>query len=454
MKSRLLIVDDHKPVLKALTQLLEQEFDEVTAISNPNQLPSLVKETSYDVILLDMNFSAGINSGNEGIYWLTRILKIDPLIVVVMITAYGDVELAVRAIKEGAADFVLKPWDNQKLVATLQAALKLRKSNLAIRDYQEKQTHLVEEIDKPYSQLIGNSPEFLKVLYEVKKVAKTDANVLILGENGTGKELIAREIHRQSKRANHLLINVDMGAITESLFESEMFGHVKGAFTDAKSERAGRFEVASGGTLFLDEIGNLSLSMQAKLLTAINNREIVRVGSSRPVQTDIRLICATNRNLKEMVANDLFREDLYYRINTIEIKLPPLRDRMEDISVLAMHYLNEYVTKYQKPLLKISSKAIDKLKNYSWPGNIRELRHTIEKAVILTESEIIKPEDFILSSSSRQNLISNKTLTLAELEQQAIVNALENCRGNVLKAAKVLGLARQTLYNKMARYGL
>ncbi len=454
MNSRLLIVDDHKPVLKALTQLLEQEFDEVTAISNPNQLPSLIKEGSYDVILLDMNFSAGINTGNEGIYWLNRILKTDPSTVVVMITAYGDVDIAVKAIKEGAADFVLKPWDNEKLIATLQSALKLRRSKIEIKNYQEKQSHLVEEIDKPYSRLIGNSPEFIKVLNEVKKVARTDANVLILGENGTGKELIAREIHRQSKRSAQLLINVDMGSLTESLFESEMFGHVKGSFTDAKTDRAGRFEVASGGSLFLDEIGNLSLSMQAKLLTAINNREVFRVGSSRPVQIDIRLICATNRNLKDVVANDLFREDLYYRINTIEITLPPLRDRSGDIALLAGNFLQEFAAKYQKPLLKFSSKAIDKLANYYWPGNIRELRHTVEKAVILTDTDIIKPEDFVLTSSGKQNFVLTKSMTLAELEKQAIINALDNNRGNVLKAAKELGLARQTLYNKMMKYRL
>lgn len=454
MRSGILIVDDHKSVLKALTQLLEQEFDEVTAIANPNQIPSLVKDEGFDVILLDMNFSAGINTGNEGIYWLSRILKIDPLAVVVMITAYGDVELAVKAMKEGATDFVVKPWDNQRLITTIQSAYKLRKSKIEIKNYQEKQSHLIEEIDKPFSRPIGKSPVFLKILNEAGKVAGTDANVLILGENGTGKELIAREIHRQSKRSRQLLVNVDMGSITETLFESEMFGHVRGAFTDAKTDKAGRFEIASGGTLFLDEIGNLSLSMQAKLLTAINNREIIKVGASRPLPVDIRLICATNRDLKSMVTSDLFREDLYYRINTIEITLPPLRERTEDIELLAGHFLQEYALKYNKPMLRFSPKAVDKLQKHHWPGNIRELRHTVEKAVILTESDIIRPEDFLLSTQSRQPLLSTKPISLAEMEKQAIIKSLENNRGNVLKAAKELGLARQTLYNKMGKYNL
>ncbi|MBN2347598.1 MAG: sigma-54-dependent Fis family transcriptional regulator [Bacteroidales bacterium] len=454
MGTKLLLADDHKPVLKALTQLLESEFDDVKAITNPNLIPGLVKEENYDIILLDMNFSAGINTGNEGIFWLNRILKIDPLAVVVMITAYGDVELAVRAMKEGATDFVIKPWDNEKLIATLQSAYKLRKSKIEIRNYQEKQSHLVNEIDKPFNQLIGNSPGFLKILNEVKKFAKTDANVLILGENGTGKELVAREIHRQSKRSKELLITVDMGAIAETIFESEMFGHVKGAYTDAKNERAGRFEIASGGTLFLDEIGNLSLSMQAKLLTALNNREIYKVGASKSIPIDIRLICATNKDLKNWVINDLFREDLYYRINTIEITIPPLRERREDIVELAGHFLKEYATKYQKPLLKFNAKTINKLIKYHWPGNIRELRHAVEKAVILTESDIIRPEDFLLSSQSKKDLTSPKPISFVELEKQAIINALDNNRGNVVKAAKELGLARQTLYNKMGKYKL
>ncbi len=454
MNSKLLIVDDHKPVLKALTQLLEQEFEEVMAIANPNQIPSLIEEENFDVILLDMNFSAGINTGNEGIYWLNRILKTDPLAVVVMITAYGDVELAVKAMKEGAIDFVLKPWDNEKLIATLQSAYKLRRSKIEITNYQKKQSHLVEEIDKPFNQLIGSSPAFMKVLNEVGKVAKTDANILILGENGTGKELIAREIHRESKRSKELLINVDLGAITETLFESEMFGHVKGAFTDAKTDRTGRFEIASGGTLFLDEIGNLPLSMQAKLLTAINNKEIYKVGASKPMPVDIRLICATNKDVKSLVENNLFREDLYYRINTIEIILPPLRERKEDIEILAEHFLQEYATKYHKPLLRFNAKAIDKLHKYHWPGNIRELRHAVEKAVILTDSDIITQEDFLLTSPSKNAFISNKSMSFAELEKQAIINALENNQGNVLKAAKELGLARQTLYNKIEKYNL
>jgi DNA-binding NtrC family response regulator len=454
MKTKLLIVDDHKPVLKALTQLLEQEFDEVTTIANPNQIPNLVGKENFEVILLDMNFSTGINTGNEGIYWLNRILKIDPLAIVVMITAYGDVELAVKAMKEGATDFILKPWDNDKLAATLQSALKLRQSKIEVRNYKNKQTHLKEEIDKRFNQLIGNSAAFTEVLKTVKKVAKTDANVLILGENGTGKELIARQIHRLSNRANEVFINVDIGAITESLFESEMFGHKKGAFTDAKTERSGRFEAASTGTLFLDEIGNLSLSMQAKLLTAIQNREIFKVGSNKPIPVDIRLICATNKNIKEMVAENLFREDLYYRINTVEILLPSLQDRKDDIILLVGHFLKEYSLKYEKPLLKFNSKALDKLMNYHWPGNIRELRNAVEKAVILSESHIIKPEHFLLTSLFRRTHHVTEPLTFDEIEKQSIINALENNHGNIAKTAHELGLARQTLYNKIEKHNL
>jgi len=454
MKGKLLIVDDHKQVLKALMQLLEPEFETITGISNPNQITSCLKKEEFDVILLDMNFSAGVNTGNEGIFWLNSILKSDPSAVVVMITAYADVDLSVRAIKEGATDFVVKPWDNHKLITTLQAAYKLRQSKVENKNLRNKQKQINKVISKQYEPLIGKSPAMQKVLQLVGKVAKTDANVLVLGENGTGKELIVKEIHNLSRRADEALVTVDVGTITETLFESELFGHVKGAFTDAKEDKTGWIETASGGTLFLDEIGNLSLSMQSKLLTAIQNRVIYKVGSSTSIPFDVRLVCATNKNLTEMVAKNLFREDLFYRINTIVIELPPLRERGEDIILLAEHFLKEYATKYEKFALKFSSKSHDKLIKYDWPGNVRELRHTIEKAVILCDSDIIKPEDFLISGTIQPIPLFQKPSTFAEIEKQAIQNALNNNDGNVLKASRELGLARQTMYNKMQKYNL
>lgn len=454
MNGKLLIVDDHKQVLKALVQLLEPEFDSITSLSSPNQIISSMNSEAFDVILLDMNFSAGVNTGNEGLYWLRRILKTDPLASVVMITAYADVNLAVTAIKEGATDFVVKPWDNQKLVTTLQAAGKLRQTKLENKMLRDKQKQINKGISKQAVPMIGKSPAMNSVLQVMQKVARTDANVLVLGENGTGKELLVREIHNRSRRADEPFISMDVGSITESLFESEMFGHVKGAFTDAKEERTGWFETASGGTLFLDEIGNLSLTMQSKLLTAIQNREIYKVGSKTPVPIDIRLICATNKNLEEQVAKNLFREDLFYRINTIVIELPPLRDRGEDIVLIAEHFLREYAGKYGKIGLKFSSKALDKLMKYNWPGNVRELHHTIEKAVILCEADVITPEDFMLSPVSPPIIAGHKPLTFSEIEKQAVQAALNHHYGNVVKAAKELGLARQTMYNKMQRYNL
>ncbi|MBK8881736.1 MAG: sigma-54-dependent Fis family transcriptional regulator [Bacteroidales bacterium] len=454
MKGKLLIVDDHKQVLKALIQLLEPEFESITGISSPNQIMSHLSNDEYDVILLDMNFSAGVSTGNEGIYWLNRILKSDPLAAVVMITAYSDVNLAVRAIKEGAADFVVKPWDNNKLIATMQSASKLRKSKIENKKLRDRQKQINKTIIKQDGPLIGRSPEMGGVLQVIKKVGKTDANILVVGENGTGKELIVKEIHRNSRRADEVFISIDIGTITESLFESEMFGHIKGAFTDAREDKTGWFETASGGTLFLDEIGNLSLTMQSKLLTAIQNRVIHKVGSKTPIPFDIRLVCATNKNLEEMVSKNLFREDLYYRINTIVIETPPLRDRGEDIVLLAEHFLKEYADKYEKYYLKFNSKTLDKLMKHNWPGNVRELRHTIEKAVILTDSEILMPEDFIISQSPSQQLHHVKQQTFAEIEKQALQNALSNNNGSVLKASKELGLARQTMYNKMQKYNL
>jgi DNA-binding NtrC family response regulator len=454
MKGRLLIVDDHKQVLKALIQLLETEFESITGIPNPNQIINIIKKEEIDLILLDMNFSAGVNTGNEGIFWLNAILKSDPSAVVVMMTAYADIDLAVRAIKEGATDFVVKPWDNNKLITTLQAAFKLRQSRVENKKLREKQRQINKGINKQVDPVIGTSPAMEKVFQVLAKVAKTDANVLVTGENGTGKELIVREIHNNSRRADEVFISVDIGSITESLFESEMFGHVKGAFTDAREDKTGWFETASGGTLFLDEIGNLSLTMQSKLLTAIQNRVIYKVGSKIPIPFDIRLILATNKNLEDLVAKDLFREDLFYRINTIVLELPPLRDRGEDIILLAQHFLKEYSGKYGKFNLKFSGKTLDKLLKYNWPGNIRELRHTIEKAVILCDSDILMPGDFIISHSLQPQTFAGRPPTFDETEKIAVQTALNNNNGNVLKAAKELGLARQTMYNKIQKHNL
>jgi len=454
MNGKLLIVDDHKQVLKALVQLLEAEFDSIKGISNPNQITSNINKEEYDVILLDMNFSAGDNTGNEGLYWLNRILKSDPLAIVVMITAYADVNLSVRAIKEGATDFVVKPWDNNKLITTLQAACKLRQSKIENKKLRDRQKQINKGINKQYGPLIGKSQAMENVLQVMNKVARTDANILVIGENGTGKELIVKEIHNISRRADEVFISIDLGTITETLFESEMFGHTKGSFTDAKEDKTGWFETASGGTLFLDEIGNLSLTMQSKLLTAIQNRLIYKVGSKTPIPFEIRLICATNKNLQEMVSKNLFREDLYYRINTIVIEIPPLRDRDEDIVLLAEHFLKEYANKYEKFYLKFNSKTLDKLMKYNWPGNVRELQHTIEKAVILCDSDILMPEDFIISHSTQPPFLQQKPSTFAEIEKQAMQIALSNNNGNVIKAAKELDIARQTMYNKMQKYNL
>ncbi len=452
-KRKLLIVDDNKNILTALSRLLEMEVDEVHTTSNPNSIHSMVRSNNYDAILLDMNFSASVQSGNEGIFWMKEILKIDPNAIVIPITAYGDVDLAVRALKEGAADFILKPWDNDKLLATLNSAYKLRQSKLEVESLKEKQKSLQEKIDLKYSCIIGSSSAMQEVHETIKKVAGTDVDILILGENGTGKELIAREIHRQSIRNQEILISVDMGSLSESLFESEMFGHEKGAFTDAKGMRKGRFELASDGTMFLDEIGNLSLSMQAKLLSVLQNRSFTRIGANTPIEFDTRLICATNKNLKEMISEGLFREDLFFRINTIEITIPPLRDRGDDVLELSDFFLTTFKAKYGKDSLTLNKGTAKVLKNYNWPGNVRELQHTIEKAVILCDSNVLKPDDLYLP---RQELKSSKDspLTFAEIEKLGILKALERNRGNVYKTAKELNIARQTLYNKIQKYKL
>jgi DNA-binding NtrC family response regulator len=450
MKGTILIVDDNKSILSALEILLTPEFGEVVSISNPNLIPAELKKRDYNLVILDMNFKAGVNTGNEGIFWLNKIKESHPEISVVMITAYGDVDTAVKALREGASDFVLKPWDNEKLLATLRLALQLNLSRKEVSELKERETGLKKELNREQASIIGTSPQITNVLRLVKKVAGTDANVLITGENGTGKELIAQEIHRLSARSDELLVSVDMGAITETLFESELFGHVKGAFTDARENRPGKFEVAHKGTLFLDEIGNLSFHLQAKLLAALENRQITRVGSNKPVQTDIRIICATNRNIEAMVKDGLFREDLLYRINTIQIELPPLRERGNDIILLAEFFLGKFTRKYGKPNLRISRQALDKLSDYAWPGNIRELQNTIEKAVILSEESIIKPDDLYLRPMI-QSVSASSFATLEEMEETMIRMALEKNNGNYTAAAEQLGITRQTLYNKMKK---
>jgi DNA-binding NtrC family response regulator len=446
----ILVVDDNKSILSALDILLSREFRHVTLISNPNQIMSQLKKEEYNLVILDMNFSAGVNTGNEGIYWLKRIQEINPDISVVMITAYGDIELAVKALKEGASDFILKPWDNEKLLATLRLAVQLNLSKKQVSELRERETELKKEMNREQKFITGSSPKLVHVLNIVRKVARTDANILITGENGTGKELIAREIHRLSERAKEVLVTVDMGAVSETLFESELFGHVKGAFTDARENRSGKFETANRGTLFLDEIGNLSFHLQAKLLAAIENRQISRIGSNQPIPVDIRLICATNKNLENLVQQGLFREDLLYRINTIQIEVPPLRERGNDIIILAEFFLKRFSYKYNKPNLKINRQAGEKLMRYSWPGNIRELQHTIEKAVILSEAEVLKPDDFYLRNISLSES-DEKLPTLWEMEQHLIQQALDKNNGNYTAAAEQLGITRQTLYNKLRR---
>ncbi|NAS31872.1 response regulator [Flavobacteriaceae bacterium R38] len=450
VNGNILVIDDNKSILSALEILLQFEYQSVKTLNNPNLISSYSGLKETDLILLDMNFSAGVNTGNEGLFWLKEIKKKAPDTSVIMMTAYGDIELAVKALKEGAADFILKPWNNDRLMTTIKSAFLLRKSKKEIEKLKKKEHSLKEVINQNKNYIIGTSKALHKVLKLTHKVAKTDVNVLITGENGTGKELIARELHHMSLRKNEVFINVDMGAISETLFESELFGHVKGSFTDAKEDRIGKFEAANGGTLFLDEIGNLSLAMQAKLLSVIQNRNITRVGSNASIPVDIRLVCATNSNLTQMVRDGLFREDLLYRLNTIHIEVPSLRERDKDILVLSDFYLKKFATKYGKQGLTISDPAQDKLMNYNWPGNVRELRHTLERAVILCENPNLESEDFLLQPTVSLT-DSQLSVTLDEMEAIMIANALKNCDGNYTAAADQLGISRQTLYNKIKK---
>ncbi|MEM0931446.1 MAG: sigma-54 dependent transcriptional regulator [Bacteroidota bacterium] len=448
--AKILVVDDNKSVLSALEILLQFEYKSVQTLFNPNQISSFPKLEEIDIVLLDMNFSAGVNTGNEGLFWLNEIKKKSPNTSVILMTAYGAVDLAVSALKQGAADFILKPWNNERLMATVKSAYELRKSKQEIRKLKKKESNLKQVINEGKNAIIGNSKALTSVLTLVKKVAKTDVNVLITGENGTGKELIAREVHRLSARKDEVFIGVDMGSIAENLFESELFGHLKGSFTDAKEDRVGKFEAAHQGSLFLDEMGNLSLQMQAKLLSAIQNKSIVRVGSNKQIAVDIRLICATNCNLEQMVTDGLFREDLLYRINTIHIEVPPLREREGDILILADFFLKQFAGKYDKPGLRTNHAAQEKLLDYQWPGNIRELQHTMERAVILSEGDVLKPSDFLIHPKPLHEMGSS-AVTLDDMEQQMIAKALEQNDGNYSAAAEQLGISRQTLYNKLKK---
>lgn len=450
-KGNLLIIDDNSAILNSLEILLKEEFKKITSLSNPNLIYSELEKERYDVILLDMNFRAGINTGNEGIYWLLEIKRKQPDAEVIMITAYGDIELAVRSLKEGAFDFIVKPWDNDKLKATINAACRMKVAGS--KTGKTRQREKAETTDSRSDTIVmGRSQPMIEIMTLIKKVAATDANVLITGENGTGKEVIAREIHRLSLRSGKPFILVDLYSLSESLFESELFGHKKGAFTGAVEDKTGKFFLADSGTLFLDEIGNLPLNLQAKILTVLQTRKITAVGSNREVDVDFRLISATNRNLGQMVKDNHFRQDLVYRMNTIQINLPPLRERTEDIPLLAEHFLKIYCEKYNKGPLELTREGVSRLIKNSWPGNIRELQHTIEKAVILADSGTLGASDFVFFEAD--DSFMHSTETLEEMEKKMIISTLKKNNFSQTLTAEQLGITRQTLYNKLKKYGI
>ncbi|MBL7852049.1 MAG: sigma-54-dependent Fis family transcriptional regulator [Cyclobacteriaceae bacterium] len=456
-RGKILIVDDNEDLLKAAKMYLKRYFAQVDVEKNPEAIPALLGNEDYDVILLDMNFTKDVSSGSEGYYWLEKILQIDPSAVVVLITAYGDVQMAVKAIKAGATDFVLKPWENEKLLATLYSSMRLRETRDEVENLKIKNQEINQAINSKYLDIIGQSAAMQRIFQTIDRVAHTDANVLILGENGTGKELVARAIHRHSRRGQETFVGVDLGSITETLFESELFGHKKGSFTDAKEDRPGRFELANKGTLFLDEIGNLSMPLQAKLLTVLQNRKVSRVGSNKDTPIDIRLICATNMPLYDMVKENRFRQDLLYRINTIEIEIPSLRDRMEDIPLLSAHFLKYYAEKYGKNISKISEAAMARMNKHPWPGNIRELQHAIERAVILSNSSVLQPEDFtfnVTSGKESEQPLNLDQFNLDEVEKLLIRKVLKKYNGNITQAAAELGLTRSSLYRRLEKHGL
>ncbi len=450
----ILIIEDDPDVLYTARMVLKRHFKSVKGELDPARISEILSKESFDVILLDMNFSSGQTSGEEGIRWLKKILSIDPDAHVVMNTAYGHIELAVAAMKEGAIDFLVKPWEQEKLLSTVRAIYKLSQSQKEITELRSRQSYLNKEMDREFSEIISADPIMKPIFDTIDKVAVTDVNVLVLGENGTGKELVARAIHRKSLRNTDVFIKVDLGAIPETLFEAELFGHAKGAFTDAREDRPGRFEVASGGSLFLDEIGNLPLPLQAKLLTALQSRQITRVGSNQPISLDIRLICATNKALHELVHTHEFRQDLLYRINTVELHIPPLRDRPADIPVLLDHYLEMYCEKYNKRIPGVSRRTLSQLQKYPWPGNIRELIHAIERAIILSEGPQLEILDFITERHTQPMKVAPQSINIEEVEKAAIAQAINQCKGNLTQAAKELGFGRSTLYRKMTKYGL
>ena len=453
---KILIIDDNEDLLKAARMFLKRHIKQVDIEKKPDVIPSLLKNEKYDVILLDMNFTRDVSSGTEGFYWLDRILQQDPSAVVVLITAYGDIQMAVKAIKAGATDFVLKPWENEKLLATIYSSMKLRESLDEIEGLKKKQKQISDQLNHHFHDLIGQSVEIHKVFKTIERIADTDANVLLLGENGTGKELVARAIHQSSSRNGQPFVSVDLGSISETLFESELFGHMKGAFTDAKESREGRFVAAHNGTLFLDEIGNLSTTLQAKLLAALQNHTITPVGSNKEIKVDIRLICATNMPVYDLVKDNKFRQDLLYRINTIEITLPPLKERIEDIPLLASHFLTIYADKYKKNVHKLSDGALARMTKYHWPGNVRELQHAIERAVIMNSTTILQPEDLMLTQSpdNEGNNIMLDHFDLEEVEKILIRKVLVKYNGNITQAASELGLTRSSLYRRLEKYGI
>ena len=453
--AKILVIDDDRDILLAAKLFLRQHFTIVHTENQPNKIPDLMRNENYDIFLLDMNFSKDATSGQEGFFWLNKILETDPAAVVIFITGYGDIELAVQGIKEGATNFILKPWDNHKLLAEITANIQIRESKKELALLKDKQKLLISDADSSFGDIIGDSQAIRQVLSTVKKVAVTDANILLLGENGTGKEMIARAIHRSSKRNQDVFVTVDLGAITETLFESELFGYKKGAFTDAKEDRAGRFEAANNGSIFLDEIGNLSYSLQSKLLSVLQSRKVIRLGSHKETNINVRIICATNMPLYQMVEEGNFRQDLLYRVNTVEIQIPPLRERTEDIPNLVEHFLDMYCKKYKIGKKKLSVAAAKRLKKHSWPGNIRELQHSVERAVIMSESNTLQAHDFFLSKPIHKNaLLNSNNLNLEDTEKILIRKVIDKHGGNITKAAKELGLTRASLYRRIEKYDL
>lgn len=451
----ILILDDDVDVLNAARLLLKQHIKKVDVERNPKYLPALIRSNRYDALLLDMNFSEDVSSGKEGFQLLSQVKEIDPDLSVILITAYGDVEKAVKAVKEGATDFVLKPWQNEKLAATVSSSVQLTRSRRKVGILQAQQKELDGANSHRYRSIIGKSDAMKKVFATIDKVAATDANILILGENGTGKELAARAVHKRSNRKNQIFVSVDMGSIPENLFESELFGYIPGAFTDAKKDKTGRFELAHGGTLFLDEIGNLPLPMQSKLLSVLETRIVTRLGSTSPKEIDIRLISATNMPLHEMSERQEFRQDLLYRMNTIEIELPPLRERKSDIPALVEHFMKQYAAKYKNNVKSVSSKAMDRLTTYAWPGNVRELRHAVERAVIMCDEKELQPHDFLLHKADHKVSTPDfENFKLEELEKLAVKKAMDRNQGNISKTAGELGLTRASLYRRLEKFGL